>query len=245
MLGSATMMGMKRAGVLVAMLPIAVAACASGRGGPDAAEGGASLGDAADESVVACQGLEDCRLHFTGGLGVFCCIDKRCVFGQSAEALPCADANAQLIKASNYDQSCQTDSDCVAVAEGNFCRPGAADCPSASISKSASAQYWADVGKTHAAVCEAPISGCLGGAGAPCCRHGACSIDCVAPSDGLAGCASAGGWCVYGSTGLNPCGSLDEVGPPDSCAYSDQTCCVRVVGIDVDAGADAGDAIAE
>jgi hypothetical protein len=236
------MIGMKRAGIIVAMMPIALAACTSGSEGPDKGEGGASLADAADESVVACRGPQDCSLHFTSGPYVFCCIDKRCVSGQSAEAVPCADASVQLIKASNYDQSCQTDSDCIAVAEGNFCRPGALDCPSATISKSASAQYWADVEKTNAAICLAPISGCLGGAGLPCCRHGACILDCGASADTLAACAGAGGSCVYG-TGLNACGSLDDVGPPDSCAYSDETCCVRAVGIG--ANRPVGDAGAE
>jgi hypothetical protein len=239
-----------RLGIAIATLPIALAACSSGGAQP-------ALSDAAyttdaegnDASSFACTSPQDCLAHIPSGPAVFCCIDKTCIYGQSAEAVPCADASAQLIKASNYDQSCQTDSDCIAVAEGNFCRPGAADCPSTTISKSASAQYWADVEKTNAAICEAPISGCLGGAGVPCCRHGACILDCVASADTLAACAGAGGSCVYG-TGLNACGASTTWGPPDSCAYSDETCCVRVVGIGGnpptgDAGAEAGDAGAE
>lgn len=208
------------------MLPIALAACTSVGGGAAAGEGGASLTDAADESVVACQGPQDCRLHFTSVAAVWCCVDRRCVFGQSAEdAVHCTDASPQVIQASNYDQTCQTDSDCIAVAEGEFCQPRAY-CPSATISKSASAQYWADVGKTNAALCDYIISGCLGGIGTPCCRSGKCTADCVAPADTLATCAGAGGSCVYGA-GPNACGSLVDAGPPDSCAYSDETCCVR------------------
>jgi hypothetical protein len=112
------------------------------------------------------------------------------------------------------------------VAEGNFCHPGANNCPSGVISRSACGQYQADIRKTNAAVCAAVISGCLGGGGVPCCRHGACSFDCVAPVDTLAACVGAGGSCVYG-TGLNVCGSLGKAGPQDSCAYADETCCVR------------------
>jgi hypothetical protein len=53
----------------------------------------------------------------------------------------CTDADVQLIQASSYDQSCTTDSDCIAVGEGNACYPCAIACTSAAINRSAESQY--------------------------------------------------------------------------------------------------------
>ncbi len=55
------------------------------------------------------------------------------------------DANAQVVQASDYDQSCATDTDCVSVTEGNICHPSVSQCPNTAISQSAFAQYQADV----------------------------------------------------------------------------------------------------
>jgi hypothetical protein len=172
-----------------ALLAAAVGCSASKNlgGNPDAGEGRLALADAADAGGQdalggACASPRDCDVFFPGGFrsgpAVSCCIDRTCVYGQSAvDAVPCTDADVQLIQASNYDQSCQTDSDCVAVAEGNFCYAGAPNCPSAAISKSAYAQYQADVAKTNAAICEA-ASSCVAEFG-PCCQNGVCqTYDC-------------------------------------------------------------------
>ena len=152
----------------------------------DRADGGGASADGSgnDATVGACASKQDCLNYpFPAGLGVWCCIDKACVYGVSvAYAVACTDANMQPIQASSYDRSCQKDDDCVAVAEGNFCDPGATVCPfSGAINKNAYAQYQADVAKTNAAICGA-VSSCgltLG----PCCQAGTCQTGntCAAP----------------------------------------------------------------
>lgn len=138
----------------------------------------ASGGDAAP---VACANSQDCfsgPIVFSGPV-LWCCIEKTCVYGQSAvDAVPCTDAGAQAIQASNYDQSCNIDSDCVEVAE-KFCYLGAV-CPNAAINKNAYAQYQVDVAKT---LCGTGHS--CGATGVPCCRSGSCQFGdpCFAPAD--------------------------------------------------------------
>jgi hypothetical protein len=46
---------------------------------------------------------------------------------------------------------------------------------------------------------------------------------CYSPSDTLAACADAGGAC---SPFVIQCGDKGT-GPPDSCAYSDEMCCLK------------------
>jgi hypothetical protein len=100
------MLTMMRAGIFVGMLAIALAACTSGRGSAASSDAAyAADAEGQDAAIFACASLVDCQSHFPGGPYVFCCIDNACVYGPSAEAIPCADASAQLIKASNYDQS--------------------------------------------------------------------------------------------------------------------------------------------
>jgi len=122
----------------------------------------------------ACASPQDC-IDFSVGPAVSCCINKACIYGQAAiDAVPCTDADVQIILASNYDQSCQADSDCVAAAEGNFCIAGAGNCPSSAINKSAYSQFQADVAKTNASICRA-VSSC-GAEFGPCCRNGLCQM---------------------------------------------------------------------
>src|SRR5580698_1713270 len=92
----------------------------------DAGEGDAkSPGDAGpDAEPTSCTVPSDC-ISFHGGPAIACCVRNACLYGEAAQAETCADAAAQDIMASNYDQSCQKDSDCVAIEEGNFCDPGA------------------------------------------------------------------------------------------------------------------------
>jgi hypothetical protein len=80
------------------------------------------------------------------------------------------------IQASSYDQSCNNDSDCVAVSE-DFCF---IVCPNAAINKSAFAQYQADVAKITCG----GVTSC-GSIGGPCCRNGSCQMgdQCFAPAD--------------------------------------------------------------
>ncbi len=107
----------------------------------------------------------------------------RCLW--SSRAMDAA-GSAQLIQASSYDQSCKTDTDCVWVAEGDFCRPGAGNCPNAAISKSANAQYQADVAKTRAASCYAP--GNCGAESGPCCIAGQCQVGSQCPFTPVVAC---------------------------------------------------------
>ncbi len=72
------------------------------------------------------------------------CIDRNavCVGGT------CAAAEPVFIVATDYDQSCTTPDDCVAIIEGNAC--GTCACATKAIAASAKAEYDADV---EAAVC--------------------------------------------------------------------------------------------
>jgi hypothetical protein len=145
------------------------------------------------------------------------------IFGQAAESTSCADPDADVLQASNYDQSCATDSDCVGVAEGSFCQPNSG-CPNAAINKAALPRYMADVGKTYGGGSCTAFSSCVFYQG-PCCRRGSCqmNLDCFSPSDTLPACADAGGSC---GAFIIQCGD-NGTGPPDSCAYSDEMCCLN------------------
>ena len=166
----------------------------------------ASASNATDPAVdidapesVGCATPQDCA-HITLDAGpvVSCCINKVCIYGPAViDAVPCTDADVQLIVASSYDQSCQIDSDCVPVAEGNFCIPSAGVCPSAAaINKSAYSRYQADVAKTNASLCQA-VGGC-GIEFVACCRRGLCQngLECsnsASLTDGGAGADSGDG----------------------------------------------------
>ena len=172
-------------------------------------------GEGGDVRPKACASPDDCvPLGFPA-----CCMGKTCVLNPPDDL--CPDAQVQLVQASNYDQSCKTDGDCIAVAEGNGCDVGAFNCPNAAINKGAYAQYQSDVAETASALCRAP-SGCGAGFG-PCCRGGKCQMGsgCSSPSDTLSTCADAGGTCM---PNVISCG---KAGPPDACAYSDEMCCIN------------------
>ena len=180
--------------------------------------------DDAPATAYPCESPQECTVHMVSGPQIYCCIDHVCIAGQGAEneALACDDPDAQVVQASNYDQSCATDSDCVPVAEGSRCHPGGGGCPTAAIRTSALAQYQTDVSKSSANGCIA-ISSCGMYAG-PCCHAGTCRMNqgCVAsPADTLPACADAGGSCsTFSGCGVN------GAGPPDSCAYPDESCCL-------------------
>jgi hypothetical protein len=109
--------------------------------------------------------------------GAFCCMDPPAA---------CTDANVQIIQASNYDQTCKTDADCMAVGEGNACYACVIECTSATINVNAHSRYLADVAKTPAGRyagstgCHCPEPGGFG----PCCIAGACHYDMQCPAPG-------------------------------------------------------------
>jgi hypothetical protein len=62
---------------------------------------------------------------------------------------PCTDANVELIQASNYDQSCTVDADCVSIAVGDACYPCLVICQvGGAINRGALSSYRSDISKT-------------------------------------------------------------------------------------------------
>jgi hypothetical protein len=163
---------MSRTGVAIAALAVVVGACSSGQSAKPAATDASMDATNEDAPVVACTSVNDCRL---APYPMVCCLDKVCAFSDGETSLvDCTDANAQLIEASSYDQSCTADTDCVAVSEGNACHPGFLNCPNAAISVSAHARYNADVAMTNAAICI--WEGDCALSGGPCCRGSRCQM---------------------------------------------------------------------
>lgn len=80
--------------------------------------------------------------------------------------------HAPSIYAKDYDQTCNEDSDCVPVAQGSACDVCESVCQSATINRSALAQYerdYADTNKHRAGgTCRCPA------ASTPFCRQGMC-----------------------------------------------------------------------
>ncbi len=92
------------------------------------------------------------------------------------------DAGACLIEATNYDQSCAVDSDCISgIQSGNYCLSIDIGCGQETINKQALAQYMADVSKTPLGSGAIPEveSSCFF-SGQPCCiaRHCTPSTQC-------------------------------------------------------------------
>jgi hypothetical protein len=109
----------------------------------------------------------DCNPAQTGP-GSFCCLDP---------PPECTDANVQMIQASNYDQSCSTVSDCLAVDEGNACFSDCfLACRNAAINVKDAARYDADVAKTLAGRLAGGTCFCPAESG-PCCIGGVCRAD--------------------------------------------------------------------
>ena len=123
--------------------------------------------------------------------------------------------------ASSYDQSCTVDTDCTGVTSGDYCGGLCTLCLAAAINTAALGEFNADIAETPVGSGEAAPCPCPR-ATVACCRNGACTADCVAPSDTLPDCADAGGTCV-----LNPaCDAAIGTGPANSCAYADEICCL-------------------
>jgi len=114
-----------------------------------------------------CASAQECLAPSLASNSLYCCADNACVAYKAGD---CTGANVQLIQASSYDQSCQTDTDCVAVSEGNACDLLPA-CPNATISKAALARYQSDLVKTRSGACSV-VDSCT-----PyyfCCQGGSC-----------------------------------------------------------------------
>jgi hypothetical protein len=187
---------MSRIGRLTTLAVLFAAACQSSSATSPGDAGNLGEGDVTstgdakpeDGQPTSCTAPSDC-IEFPPGPAIACCIGRACMYGQAAGTDSCVDASAQIIMASSYDQSCQKDSDCVAIEEGDFCQPGANNgCTNAAINRTALTQYQADLAKTTAGVCYG-LTGCPLESG-PCCQSGVCAVDgqCF---DAVAGDASA------------------------------------------------------
>jgi hypothetical protein len=100
-----------------------------------------------------------------------------------------ADARPPPILATNYDQTCTADSDCIAEGFGDPCE--CLSCVNAAINQKSEPQYRADRARTPNVICF-----CAFGPAAACCVHGMCQLayQCsnpIQPTD--AGAETAGG----------------------------------------------------
>ena len=170
-------------GATLALALVAAGCTGTGNGAADAASGADAGSDTSTEAsdptaCIAAGGMcvvgpafcESIGPQDCGSGGAYCCLQPQ----------TCTDGEVQTVQASNYDQSCTLDSDCVAVGEGTACYPCALECTNAAINTAAHAQYLADVARTFAA---AP-GGCPGvcpDARRGCCRGGLCHADSLCP----------------------------------------------------------------
>jgi hypothetical protein len=149
-------------GLAAAMLLLPGLAC-----GTSTSEGPSDGGLGAEVGAVARDGGEDSGVDWSAPPF---CVDS----GPTQN--PCIAAD---IHASNYDQSCQKDSDCVLVVEGYACGSCSVCAPLSAINDSAVSQYEADVAKV---VGPPPMGGggcapCCGPILLPCCQGGQCHAD--------------------------------------------------------------------
>ena len=137
--------------------------------------------------------------------------------GEAPEASPgiCSSPNASggYIQASNYDQSCKSDFDCIAVGEGYVCNECTLACGIATINAGARAQYLAAFAGTPAGdggfLCGCPeFSG-------PCCLGGTCQVGFQCIDDVVVGTADGSAGPPPGPTYCSP-----DAGPVASCTGS-------------------------
>jgi hypothetical protein len=153
--------------------------------------------------------------------------------GGAAGSDSSSSGSCTVVVASDYDQSCVTDSDCVSVGQQPECPVvDCLGCIPGAINTSVMAEYMTAL--SHALMQlppGGPLCNCPCISGVAICRGGKCeAAGCVPPlADRLPSCANADGLCVYkanttcGGPGIADGGT--EV--PDGCAYSDEMCCVN------------------
>jgi hypothetical protein len=97
--------------------------------------------------------------------------------GAETSVLVGSDAAACFIEATNYDQSCSVDSDCVpGIQSGDYCQSIDYSCGQETINKNSLAQYMADVAKTPVGSGAIPeLEASCGFMGPPCCTAGHCT----------------------------------------------------------------------
>ena len=137
----------------------------------------------------------------------------------SVEAPACSP-----VLASDYNQACIEDTDCVQVGQVPQCPPTACDgCRTQAVNKADATRFQAALMHAFGTVPPGLEVGCA----CPCdgvaiCRGGKCEAGGCGPSlaDSLPDCVDAGGRCSYKANT-----TCDSMGPPDACAYPDEICC--------------------
>jgi hypothetical protein len=127
-------------------------------------------------------GPQDCNPDRNPG-GAYCCLAEMDAAlrqgpeegapadaGTATDASTCMDA---MIAATDYDQTCAVDSDCVGVGVGNACFVCEIGCMNSAIGKSAEAKYRSDVAKSPA---NGADCGCAAFPPGPCCVGGKCQV---------------------------------------------------------------------
>jgi hypothetical protein len=127
-----------------------------------------------------------------GAVSVVAVIAAACTSGSNDPKQQCTDTSRD-IQASNYDQSCERDSDCVGVGIGYACECETVLCVTTAINASAYAQWKSDVGYAQyvsdvasypdlgACGCPVGVVGATGSVGNACCDDGTCQ-GCPPPS---------------------------------------------------------------
>ena len=203
------------------------------------AAGGSCLLGGATCDVPAASSAQDCNGPSFNQAGAFCCLafdggvssDGATSAGDAsrgnADASPgdagtTGSASCAIVLASQYDQSCIVDSDCVGVGEVPSCPAAACDsCITAAVNKSAAAQYGKVFEEAFASSPPGTLCGC-NCESSPACSNGKCQARSCgsSPSGPMDPCPILGGRCVSAST---PC---DRIGPADSCASPEELCCL-------------------
>jgi len=129
--------------------------------------------------ALAAAGFHDERMKPWLGAAFAVFIGLTFADGCSSSKSPCS-----IVLASDYDQSCTVDTDCVSVGQVPVCPALAcyADCTMWTISKSAAAQYMTALSRASASVA-GESCGCANYNPYPCCRGGTCTTTCDSPTD--------------------------------------------------------------
>jgi hypothetical protein len=155
------------------------------------AAGGTCVLGGATCSRQASSSAQDCNPPPVNPGGAFCCLELS-EGGEIADATTgsaAGDAGADAgactpVLASDYDQSCDADTDCVGVGEVPSCPALACyvGCTMWTINKSVLGQYMTTLSRASAAVAGESCS-CPSYNPNPCCRGGMCTTTCLLPAD--------------------------------------------------------------
>jgi hypothetical protein len=134
------------------------------------------------------------------------------------------------VLASDYDQSCTVDADCVLVSEVPECPVDRCDhCSPAAISKVEVFHYQTALANALASTPSGFPCGCDAGNLARCiaakCQAEPPPLAVAPASDTLAACTEVGGECVYSVMGA--CPGKTSRGPAYSCVWSNEVCCLN------------------